>query len=79
MRITFYGRLVESAGTRTVKLRGRPSPNGVGNVSEAVYVRDDDTGELWSPTALPIRLEGSTYVARHAYRGARRDAVRWAN
>ena len=34
-------------------------------VSEAVYVRDDDTGELWGPTALPIRLEGSTYVARH--------------
>jgi cyclic beta-1,2-glucan synthetase len=34
-------------------------------VSEAIYVRDDDTGELWGPTALPIRLEGSTYVARH--------------
>ena len=26
-------------------------------VSEAIYVRDDDTGDLWSPTALPIRLE----------------------
>ncbi len=34
-------------------------------VSEAVYVRDDDTGELWGPTALPIRSEGSTYIARH--------------
>jgi len=34
-------------------------------VSEAIYVRDDDTGELWSPTAQPIRLEGSTYVAHH--------------
>ena len=34
-------------------------------VSEAIYVRDDDTGELWGPTALPIRREGSTYVARH--------------
>ena len=33
--------------------------------SEAIYVRDDDTGELWSPTALPIRREESTYVARH--------------
>ncbi len=34
-------------------------------VSEAIYVRDDDTGELWGPTALPIRIEGSTYLARH--------------
>jgi cyclic beta-1,2-glucan synthetase len=32
---------------------------------EAIYVRDDDSGEIWGPTALPIRLEESTYVARH--------------
>ena len=32
---------------------------------EAIYVRDDDSGELWGPTAQPIRLEASTYVARH--------------
>ena len=32
---------------------------------EAFYLRDDDTGELWSPTALPIRDEAATYVARH--------------
>jgi cyclic beta-1,2-glucan synthetase len=32
---------------------------------EAFYVRDDDTGELWSPTALPIRDEAATYIARH--------------
>ena len=25
---------------------------------EAIYVRDDDTAELWGPTALPIRLRG---------------------
>jgi cyclic beta-1,2-glucan synthetase len=35
-------------------------------VSEAIYIRDDETGELWGPTALPIRCEGSTYTARHA-------------
>jgi len=34
-------------------------------VSEAIYVRDDDSGELWGPTAQPIRCEESTYVARH--------------
>ena len=33
--------------------------------SESIYVRDDETGELWGPTALPIRTEESTYVARH--------------
>jgi cyclic beta-1,2-glucan synthetase len=32
---------------------------------EAIYIRDDDSGESWGPTAQPIRLEESTYVARH--------------
>ncbi len=32
---------------------------------EAIYLRDEDSGELWSPTALPIREQGSSYVARH--------------
>ncbi len=34
-------------------------------VSEVIYIRDDETGALWGPTALPIRCEESTYVARH--------------
>ncbi|PKU24746.1 glycosyl transferase [Telmatospirillum siberiense] len=32
---------------------------------EAFYLRDDDTGDLWSPTALPIRDELGSYIARH--------------
>ncbi len=32
---------------------------------EAFYLRDDDSGDLWSPTALPIRDAGVTYTARH--------------
>src|SRR5439155_1087811 len=32
---------------------------------EVVYVRDDETGEVWSATALPIRQDSETYVARH--------------
>jgi cyclic beta-1,2-glucan synthetase len=32
---------------------------------EAFYLRDDDSGALWSPTALPIRIEAATYIARH--------------
>jgi cyclic beta-1,2-glucan synthetase len=31
------------------------------------YVRDEDTGEVWTPTALPIRDESSTYIARHGW------------
>ena len=31
---------------------------------EAIYVRDEGSGEVWSPTAQPIR-DGGIYVARH--------------
>ncbi|PWK59057.1 cyclic beta-1,2-glucan synthetase [Silicimonas algicola] len=33
---------------------------------EALYLRDLDSGALWTPTALPIRGKG-TYVARHGF------------
>ncbi len=32
---------------------------------EAIYVRDEETGDLWGPTALPIREGSSPYVVRH--------------
>jgi cyclic beta-1,2-glucan synthetase len=32
---------------------------------EAFYIRDESTGEVWTPTALPIRHEALTYVASH--------------
>jgi cyclic beta-1,2-glucan synthetase len=32
---------------------------------EVLYVRDEDSGALWCPTALPIRDEGGSYVVRH--------------
>jgi len=32
---------------------------------EALYLRDEETGELWGPTASPMRDPGSTYHARH--------------
>ncbi len=34
-------------------------------VGETIYVRDDDSGELWGPTALPVLSDELTYVARH--------------
>jgi cyclic beta-1,2-glucan synthetase len=32
---------------------------------EAFYIRDEDSGDVWSPTASPIRDDQATYVARH--------------
>ncbi|HXI99743.1 MAG TPA: protein ndvB, partial [Micropepsaceae bacterium] len=32
---------------------------------EVIFLRDLDSGELWTPTALPIREESASYVARH--------------
>ncbi|OYU38709.1 MAG: glycosyl transferase [Pseudorhodobacter sp. PARRP1] len=33
---------------------------------EAVYLQDLDSGQIWTPTALPIRSKGS-YIARHGF------------
>ncbi len=32
---------------------------------EVIFLRDEDTGELWGPTALPIRDETAPYIVRH--------------
>jgi cyclic beta-1,2-glucan synthetase len=32
---------------------------------EVFYIRDEDTGSVWTPTASPMRDETATYVARH--------------
>ncbi len=32
---------------------------------EVIYLRDEESGALWGPTALPIREAGTTYVSRH--------------
>jgi cyclic beta-1,2-glucan synthetase len=34
---------------------------------QAFYLRDEETGRLWSPTALPIRDEAATYSAQHGW------------
>lgn len=35
--------------------------------SDMFYIRDDDTGEVWSPTPLPIRESGGEYLIRHGH------------
>jgi cyclic beta-1,2-glucan synthetase len=32
---------------------------------EVFYLRDEEIGEVWTPTARPIRVPQATYVARH--------------
>lgn len=34
---------------------------------EALYLRDEDSGQVWSPTPTPIRDESGTYVTRHGW------------
>jgi cyclic beta-1,2-glucan synthetase len=34
---------------------------------EALYLRDEDTDDLWSPTASPVRDDTALYVARHGW------------
>ena len=35
--------------------------------AEALYIRDEDSGDLWSATPLPIRVPSHTYVIRHGF------------
>ncbi|MGB6354239.1 MAG: hypothetical protein WBF21_09700 [Steroidobacteraceae bacterium] len=40
----------------------------IGNApAEAIYLRDEETGDLWSATPLPIREAASAYVVRHGF------------
>jgi cyclic beta-1,2-glucan synthetase len=34
---------------------------------EVFYLRDDETGDLWCPTALPIRDNAATYAVRYGW------------
>jgi cyclic beta-1,2-glucan synthetase len=34
---------------------------------EALYIRDEQSGALWSPVAYPIRDPAGTYIARHGH------------
>ncbi len=35
--------------------------------AEAIYIRDEESGDLWSATPLPIREPSHTYVIRHGF------------
>jgi len=42
---------------------------------EILYVRDLDSGNLWTPTALPIRSEQASYIVRHGRGYSRFEVV----
>ncbi len=42
---------------------------------EVLYIRDLDSGDLWTPTALPIRHETAPYVVRHGRGYSRFEVV----
>jgi cyclic beta-1,2-glucan synthetase len=53
---------------------------------EAMYVRDRESGEVWTPTALPVRVSGRPYLAvhgqgytryMHASQGIRLELTQW--
>src|SRR3989454_757366 len=54
-----------AVNSRENQLTAWSNDPGSDPAGEVVYVRDDETGEVWSATALPIRQDSETYVARH--------------
>src|SRR5207245_7614283 len=53
---------VNSRENQITQWSNDPVSDGPG---EVIYIRDEDSGEVWGPTALPIREESSSYVIRH--------------
>ena len=54
-----------SANSRENQLTPRSNDPISDSPGEAIYVRDQDSGDVWTPTALPIRNDASRYIARH--------------
>ena len=54
-----------SVNSRENQLTPRSNDPVGDSTGEAIYVRDQDSGEVWTATALPIRNDASRYIARH--------------
>ncbi len=54
-----------SVNSRENQLTPRSNDPVSDKPGEAIYVRDQDSGEVWTATALPIRDDASRYIARH--------------
>jgi len=54
-----------SVNSRENQLTPRSNDPVSDSPGECIYVSDEDTGEVWTATALPIRDDASRYIARH--------------
>jgi cyclic beta-1,2-glucan synthetase len=54
-----------SVNSRENQLTPRSNDPVSDSPAEVIYVRDQDSGDVWTPTALPIRNDASRYIARH--------------
>ena len=54
-----------SVNSRENQLTPRSNDPVSDSPGEAIYVRDQDSGEVWTATALPVRDDASRYIARH--------------
>lgn len=54
-----------SVNSRENQLTPRSNDPVSDSPSECIYVRDEDNGEVWTATALPIRTDASRYIVRH--------------
>src|SRR5437773_11227708 len=54
-----------SLNSRENQLTPRSNDPVTDRPGEVLYLRDEESGELWGPTASPIRDEVAPYIARH--------------
>ncbi|HEY2754938.1 MAG TPA: glucoamylase family protein [Pseudolabrys sp.] len=54
-----------SVNSRENQLSPRSNDPVSDTPGECIYVRDEDNGDVWTPTALPVRNDASRYIARH--------------
>lgn len=54
-----------SVNSRENQLTPRSNDPVSDSPGEVIYVRDQDNGDVWTATALPIRKDASRYIARH--------------
>jgi cyclic beta-1,2-glucan synthetase len=54
-----------SVNSRENQLTPRSNDPVSDSPGEVIYVRDEDSGDVWTATALPIRDSASRYIARH--------------
>jgi len=64
-----------SVNSRENQLTPRSNDPVSDSPGEVIYVRDQDSGDVWTATALPIRDDASRYIARHGHGYSRFEHV----